>query len=144
MPGAPRGGFSDVYSRNSLGKILLALSRLRGANYPDCLIESKLLDILPSSLETLMIIYCTFLIIPKLLEMADTHDSPFPRLKTVTIRIHKLSDLQEFDHLQPAFARIGVEFRCIYTSVYDFSSSESSEYDSTEELEEDSKREETL
>lgn len=114
-------------------------SRLRGANYPDCLIESKLLDILPSSLEILMIIYCTFLIIPKLLEMADTHDSPLQRLKTVTIKIHKLSDLQEFDHLQLTFARIGVEFRCIYTSAYGFSSSESSEYDSTEELEEDSK-----
>lgn len=71
--------------------------------------------------------------------MADTHDYPLPRLKTVIIKIHKLSDLQEFDHLQPTFARLGIEFRCIYTSAYDFSSSESSEYDSTEELEEDSK-----
>jgi len=107
--------------------------------YPDYLIESRLLDILPSSLETLTIIHCTLLIIPKLLEMADTHDYPLPRLKTVIIKIHKLSDLQEFDHLQPTFAQIGIEFQCIYTSAYDFSSSESSEYDSTEELEEDSK-----
>ena len=71
--------------------------------------------------------------------MADTHDYPLLRLKTVTIKISKLSDLQEFDHLQPAFARIGVEFRCIHASAYVFSSCESSEYDSTEELEEDSK-----
>lgn len=113
-------------------------------DYPDYLIESRLPNILPSSLETLTIIYCTFLILPKLLEMADTHDSPLPRPKTVAVKIHKLSDLQEFDHLQPTFARIGVEFRCIYISAYDLSSSESSEYDSTEELEEDSKREETL
>lgn len=39
---------------------------------------------------------------------------------------------------------MGVEFRCIYASAYGFPSSESSEYGSTEELEEDSKREETL
>lgn len=71
--------------------------------------------------------------------MADTLDYPLPRLKTVTIKIRKLSDLQEFDHLQPTFARIGVEFRCIYTSAYGLSSSESSEYDSAEELKEDSK-----
>lgn len=108
-------------------------------DYPDYLIEGRLLDILPSSLETLMIIHCTLLVIPKLLEMADTPDYPLPRLKTVTIKIRKLSDLQEFDHLQPAFARIGVEFRYIYTSAYGFSSSESSEYDSTGELEEDLK-----
>lgn len=109
------------------------------SDYPDYLIESRLLDILPSSLETLTIIHWTLLIIPKLLEMADTPDYPLPRLKTVTIKIRKLSDLQEFDHLQPTFARIGVEFRCICTSAYGFSSSESSEYDSTEELKEDSK-----
>ena len=108
-------------------------------DYPDYLIESKLLDILPSSLETLTIIHCNLWSIPKLLETADIHDYPLLRLKTATIKIRKLSDLQEFDHLQPAFARIGVEFRCIYASAYGFSSSESSEYDSTEELEEDSK-----
>ena len=109
------------------------------SDYPDYLIESRLLDILPSSLETLTIIHWTFLIIPKLLEMADIPDYPLPRLKTVTIKIRKLSDLQEFDHLQPTFARIGVEFRCIYINAYGFSGSEFSEYDSTEELKEDSK-----
>ena len=109
------------------------------SGYPNYLIGDRLLDILPSSLGSLTIIHWTLLIIPKLLEMADTPEYPLPRLKTVTIKIRKLSDLQEFDHLQPTFARIGVEFRCIYTSAYSFSSSESSEYDSTEELKEDSK-----
>ena len=82
--------------------------------------------------------------VPKLLEMADTHDYSLLRLKTVTIKIRKLSDLQEFDHLQPTFARISVEFRYIYTNAYGFSGSEFSEYDSTEELKENSKWEETL
>ena len=51
-------------------------------DYPDYLIESKLLDILPSSLETLTIIHCNLWSIPKLLETADTHDYPLLRLKT--------------------------------------------------------------
>ncbi|OCL05382.1 hypothetical protein AOQ84DRAFT_379646 [Glonium stellatum] len=106
----------------------------KAIGHPEYVARRSLLKILPSSLETLTVIRCSVLVIPRLLEIAAP-DYPFPRLEAIIVDIQGSLDFEKFDLLKVVFALLDVEFRCTCSDA-NSSSRESNEWITTKDSEE--------